>query len=92
MKLVIPTINLIEKHTTSLQTGLLEARDIIHQFLKTHILPYIKAAGSNVLAKLFPFEDLNDRPSVFIQQTWIEKVMNKSQVKDYLWHPTKAEQ
>ena len=40
---------------------------------------------NTILSILFPFQELNDRPSVFIQQSWLEKVMTSPQVKDYLW-------
>lgn len=50
---------------------------------------HIKTIISRVLTILFPFKELNDRPSVFVQNSWIEKVMMPTQVKDYLWVPTK---
>ena len=40
---------------------------------------------TTILSILFPFREYNDRPSVFIQSTWLEKVMTSPQVKDYLW-------
>lgn len=83
--------NTLEKYTTSLQASLLEVHSVIQKSLDKHVLPRICKIGSTFLTKMFPFEDFDERPSVFIQQTWIEKVMNKSQVKDYLWHPTKVE-
>lgn len=35
---------------------------------------------------LFPFRELNDKPSVFIQETWLEKHTRPLQVKEYLWY------
>ena len=46
----------------------------------THII-------NEVLTLLFPFQELNDRPSVFVSQTWLEKNMDRLHVKDYLWTP-----
>jgi hypothetical protein len=43
---------------------------------------------NNLLSTLFPVEKLDSRPSVFIQDTWLDKVMQPTQVKDYLWHPS----
>lgn len=40
----------------------------------------------NILSELFPFKEITDKPSVFIQDTWLEKTMRPTQVKDYLWH------
>jgi hypothetical protein len=40
---------------------------------------------TRTLSFLFPFEEYNDRPSVFIQQTWLDKMMTSPQIKDYLW-------
>lgn len=40
----------------------------------------------NILSILFPFQENNTRVSVFIQETWLEKVMRPTQVKDYTWH------
>lgn len=50
--------------------------------MKLHIINTVK----EILNFLFPFEELNDRPSVFIQQTWLEKNLDSLHVKDYLWH------
>jgi hypothetical protein len=47
----------------------------------------MKNVIQSILTILFPFRELNDRPSVFIQYTWLDKVMNNTQVKDYLWTP-----
>ena len=46
-----------------------------------------------ILNFLFPFKDLKDynRPSVFIQQTWLEKNSSDPYVKDYLWTPPYVE-
>ena len=49
----------------------------------------IKHTVEKILSFLFPFENVNSRPSVFIQDTWLEKIMNPTQVKDYLWVPSK---
>jgi hypothetical protein len=45
----------------------------------------IKQAVEKLLSILFPFEDFNDRPSVFLQESWLSKIMQPTQVKDYLW-------
>ena len=45
----------------------------------------MKSTITTILSILFPFREYNDRPSVFIQSTWLEKVMTSPQVKDYLW-------
>ena len=50
--------------------------------MKLHIINTVK----EILNFLFPFEELNDRPSVFIQDGWLDKVMQPTQIKDYLWH------
>jgi hypothetical protein len=50
--------------------------------MKLHIIHIVK----EILSFLFPFEELNDRPSVFIQETWLDKAMRPTQIKDYLWH------
>lgn len=91
MKQIIPTIRSIEKYATLFQSYIFEIQAIVESRMEKFILPYIRNIGSKILTKLFPFEPFDDRPSVFIQQTWIEKIMNNSQVKDYLWHPTKSE-
>jgi hypothetical protein len=46
-------------------------------------------AITKILSFLFPFKELNGKPSVFIQDTWLEKNTRPLQVKDYLWHPSK---
>lgn len=46
----------------------------------------MKTTINTILSILFPFHELNYRSSVFIQETWMEKIMNPIQVKDYLWH------
>ncbi len=46
---------------------------------------------TNILTILFPFEEIKDRNSVFIQDTWLEKIMRPTQVLDYLWHPSKVD-
>jgi hypothetical protein len=48
----------------------------------------MKKTITTILSILFPFREYNDRPSVFIQSTWLEKVMTSPQVKDYLWTPS----
>ena len=45
----------------------------------------MKNTINTILSILFPFRELKDRPSVFIQDTWLDKVMRPTQVKDYLW-------
>jgi hypothetical protein len=39
-----------------------------------------------ILSIIFPFKENNTRPSVFIQDTWLEKIMKPTQIKDYIWH------
>ena len=51
--------------------------------MKLHIIHIVK----EILSFLFPFEELNDRPIVFIQQGWLEKNLSETHIKDYLWHP-----
>jgi hypothetical protein len=46
-------------------------------------------AITKILSILFPFKELNGKPSVFIQETWLEKNTRPLQVKDYLWHPSR---
>ena len=41
---------------------------------------------NNILSFLFPFQELKDRQSVFLFETWLDKVMRPTQIKDYLWH------
>jgi hypothetical protein len=53
-------------------------------FIKT-ATSKMKKTINTILSILFPFRELNDRPSVFIQSTWLEKVMTTPQLKDYLW-------
>ena len=48
----------------------------------------MKKTIQSILSVLFPFREINDRTSVFVQQTWLEKMMNSPQVKDYLWTPS----
>lgn len=45
----------------------------------------MKTTITNILSFLFPFEEPTSRTSVFIQETWLEKIMQSTQVKDYLW-------
>jgi hypothetical protein len=42
-------------------------------------------AIQKILSILFPFKELNGKPSVFIQ----EKNTRPLQVKEYLWHPSR---
>jgi hypothetical protein len=49
----------------------------------------MKTVIHTILSILFPFKDLPSRPSIFIQETWLEKTMRPTQVKDYLWTPSK---
>jgi hypothetical protein len=46
---------------------------------------------TNILSILFPFEEPAGRVSVFMQDTWIERIMKPTQVKDYLWTPSKID-
>lgn len=43
---------------------------------------------NNILSFLFPYQAPQSRVSVFIQSTWLEKMMSPTQVKDYLWTPS----
>lgn len=45
----------------------------------------MKSTINTILSILFPFEEPTSRTSVFIQETWLEKIMQPTQVKDYLW-------
>lgn len=51
--------------------------------MKIHIINTVK----EILSFLFPFRELKDRQSVFIQDCWLTKITQSTQVKDYLWHP-----
>jgi hypothetical protein len=53
----------------------------------TSIINLMKNLIQSILSVLFPFQELNDRASVFVQQTWLDKMMTSPQVKDYLWTP-----
>jgi hypothetical protein len=48
----------------------------------------VKSSINTILTLFFPFKELNARPSVFIQSTWLDKVMTSPQLKDYLWTPS----
>ena len=50
--------------------------------MKIHIINTVK----EILSFLFPFRELKDRQSVLLQDTWLDKVMSPTQIKDYLWH------
>ena len=39
-----------------------------------------------LLSILFPYEEPSGLPSVFIQETWLEKITRPTQLPDYLWH------
>ena len=45
---------------------------------------------TKILSLLFPFKELNEKPSLFMQDTWLEKNTRTLQVKDYLWHQPKS--
>lgn len=45
----------------------------------------MKTTINKILSFFFPFEEYTSRTSVFMQQSWLEKVMTSPQVKDYLW-------
>jgi hypothetical protein len=47
----------------------------------------MKKTINTILSILFPFRELNDRPSVFFQDTWLERAMYPTQIKDHLWTP-----
>jgi hypothetical protein len=51
--------------------------------MKIHIIHTIK----EILSFLFPFQNLDDRPSVFIQETWLDKAMRPTQIMDHIWTP-----
>jgi len=53
-------------------------------FIKT-ATSKMKKTINTILSILFPFRELNDRPSVFVQQSWLEKLLTSPQIKDYLW-------
>lgn len=50
--------------------------------MKIHIINTVK----EILSFLFPFRELKDRQSVFIQDTWLDKVMQPTHLRDYLYH------
>ena len=50
--------------------------------MKIHIIHTV----NEILSFLFPFQELKDRQSVFLQNTWLDKVMTPTHLKDYLWH------
>jgi hypothetical protein len=54
------------------------------QYIKT-VTSKMKKTINTILSILFPFQELNDRPSVFVQQSWLEKLLTSPQLKDYLW-------
>ena len=58
-------------------------KTIGHQMNQT--ISKMKSTINTILSILFPFQELNDRPSVFIQQSWLEKTLTSPQLKDYLW-------
>lgn len=47
----------------------------------------MKKTINTILSILFPFKELNDRNSVFISQTWLERNTQELFVKDILWCP-----
>ena len=49
------------------------------------ILNMIKNTIIKLLSIFFPFHEYNDRQSVLLQSSWIEKIMTTPQLKDYLW-------
>ena len=46
----------------------------------------IKTVVNNVLSIVFPHKEPLGLPSVFIQETWLEKIMRPTQIQDYLWN------
>lgn len=46
----------------------------------------MKAIINTILSFVFPFEEKPTRVSVFIQESWLEKTMRPTQLKDYIWH------
>jgi hypothetical protein len=51
----------------------------------------MKTVINHILTYLFPHQEPVGRPSVFIQETWLEKIMRPAQVKDYLWTPSRLD-
>ena len=51
----------------------------------------MKTVINQILTYLFPHQEPVGRPAVFIQETWLEKIMRPTQVKDYLWTPSKLD-
>ena len=58
-------------------------KTIGHQMNQT--ISKMKQHINTILTFLFPFEEPTSRTSVFIQETWLEKIMRPTQMKDYLW-------
>lgn len=89
----------VNQKTTSLASSLQQS--MVSATLKMKRLKSISNVQSNmlkdnmkntitlILSKLFPFKEINDRTSVFIQESWLEKTMRPIQLKDYLWTPSK---
>jgi len=51
----------------------------------------MKTVINQILTFMWPHRDPIGRPSVFIQESWLEKIMRPTQVKDYLWTPSKLD-
>jgi hypothetical protein len=59
-------------------------KTIGHQM--NQIISNMKDIINKILSFVFPFEENNTRTSVFIQESWLEKTMRPTQLKDYIWH------
>lgn len=51
----------------------------------------MKTVINQILTFMWPHREPIGLPSVFIQETWLEKIMRSTQVKDYLWTPSKLD-
>ena len=49
-----------------------------------------KQVINSILSFMFPFHELNDRQSVLLSDTWLERIMKPTQIKDWLWSPSKT--
>jgi len=48
----------------------------------------MKTLISKILSLLFPHQEPSSKLSIFLEETWLEKIMKPTQVKDYLWNPS----
>jgi hypothetical protein len=49
----------------------------------------MKNAITLILSKLFPYNEPAGHVSVLMQETWLEKAMRPTEIKDHLWTPSK---